>query len=396
MSDPVQPDARRFSRRAFFGWLGSIGLAAVVVTIIGTIERYLSNVPGLTSWNPSRPGHTAGHDRAKLTRLRRKTQQAYAASNSNLVLVQQRDPARRLRSSVVQWPHPLLFARRPALRSTHRILKNDEWKGIVRPRCGKGRPWAEASTTHFVGAHEATIREYLALGEISFDGSDSTQGLDMALSVLAPLFGDDRNRCNWRAYFLYARLMCCQESDPERARSAVLLTVWNRPSTEAKPKQIAFLWSADEFRKWHKKTRTERFLKRLRGRTEFARLLRGGQSSSGQDTASAERDRSNRPRPLASKGMPRARKLKLVRRKERRGAAKKITLWNRINILWNHSTRQIGPGDLSPKTTAGPRKVHLLKARHANGHKLKCKTPVRKQPCVPVAGKSRGRPILHH
>ncbi len=388
MSDSPQPDPQRFSRRALFGWFGSIGMAAAFVTIIGAIESYFSNVPDLFSWSPNHANRSPRLGRAKLARIRRKAKKAYAASNTDLILVEHRDRSRQIKSSVVHWPHPLLLGRRLPLKKTHRVVKRDEWKKIVQPRCGKGPRWTASSTTHFEAAHEAVIREHLALEELSFVDSNQVQGLDKALSILVPLFGDDRNRCNWRAYYLYSRVLCWQESDPEQARSAILRTVWNRPDAEVKPKQIAFLWSADEFRKWHNKSRTGRFLKRLRKRAEFARSLRRGQSSSGQDTASAERDRSNRPRPLASKERARTRKLKLARRKERRGAPKRITFWNRVMILWNRPVRQTSPGDLGSNTTGAPHKAHLLKVGRKNKRKIKCRVSKRRQQCIPVAGKT--------
>ena len=390
MSDSPQPNPQRPSRRALLGWFGSIGIAAAFVAITGAIESYFSNVPSLFSWSPNRANRTPRPSRAKLMRMGRKAKKAHAASNTDLILVEHRDRSKRLMTSVVHWPHPLLIGRRLPLNMTHQLLKRDEWKKIVQPRCGKGSRWTKPSTTHFEAAHEAIMREHLALEELSFVDINQVHGLDEALNVLAPLFADDRNRCNWRAYYLYSRILCWQEPDPEQARSAILRTVWNRSDVELKPKQIAFLWSVDEFRKWHSKTRTAPFLRRLRKRTEFARSLRGGQSSSGQDTASAERDRSNRPRPLATKQRARIRKLKLARRRERRAAPKKITFWNRVMILWNRSTRQTSSGDLSRNTNGTPHKAHLLKAGRKNKRNLKCTISKRRQQCIPVAGRTLG------
>ncbi len=171
MTDFAQPEQQRFSRRALLGWFGSIGMAAVIVTIIGAIESYFSNVPGLFSWSRNRPNRNLGRDRAKLIRLGRKAKKANA-SNRDLILVENHNRSGRLSSSVVHWPHPLLFGLRLPLKETHRILEGDEWKKIVQPRCGKGPLWTKSSTTHFEAAHEEAIREHLALEELSFVGSN--------------------------------------------------------------------------------------------------------------------------------------------------------------------------------------------------------------------------------
>ena len=395
MSGPHQPSPPRFSRRALLGWIASICGATVLITFIAAVEGFFSNIPRLISWNSKRAGRIPGHDRAKLARIRRKAQTVFAFSNPNLVLVVHRSRENRIRSSVVHWPHPWLFGRQLPLKQNHRTLQNDQWKKIVQPHCGKGVPWGNSSTTHFYAAREAVIREHLALAELSFGSSNNVQGLDKALAVLAPLFDEDRSRCNWRIYYLYSRLVCWKEPDAELARAAILRTAWSRADTEAKPIQLAFLSSIDEFRKWHTKSRTDRFLQRLKKRTQFAQSLRGGQSSSGQDTATAERVRSNRPRPLATRKQTRTRVLKLRRRKERRGAHKKLALWNRVTILWKRSAPQSSQDELNRSTKGGPHKIHLRKVRHTNKPKAQCTVSKRKLQCIPIEGKSKmGRIVL--
>lgn len=386
MADENKPTPKRkVSRRALFGWCVSAGAAALFVGIFTSIHNALSDIPALTFWKSRRTGH-AGRERAKSVRIIRKVQTARGVSNPDLVLVENRSPSRELKTSVVHWPHPSLFGRRPILNTRHRVLKNDDWKNVVKPRCSGTSLEKKRSTTHFDARRDAVIREHLALAKVSFESGNSPRpnhGVDEALAILAPIFDDDRNRCNWRAYHLYSRLVCLNETDPEQARGAILKATWNRPESEPKPDQLRFLSSAGAFSLWHKKCSTFREFQRLRRRVEFSKSLRGGQSSSGQDTAFAERDRSNRPRPLANRKSGSVRQKKLERRKIRRGARKRVTFWHRITVLWNRARLS----NQSPRTDQelNPHENRHRKIRHSR----RCPVSKRGTRCLPLKEKPR-------
>jgi len=386
----------KLSRRALLGWSISAGAAAVFVAIFARIHNALSDVPALTFWRSNRTAH-AGRQRAKLSRTIRKQRDTIVTSNFELVLVEHRSPSGNLKNSVVHWPHPSLFGHRSQLSARHRILRNNEWKSLVRPHCGKGSLWSKGSTTHFLAPRDAVIREHLALVELSFENVDASHpphGLDQALAILGPIFDDDRNRCNWRTYHLYSKLVCWKEPDPERARAAILSATWNRPDSETKPKQLSYLSSPGNFSAWHKKCQTIGQFQRLRKRVKFSQSLRGGQSSSGQDTASAERAVRIGLGPRTTKTLISIHQHKLARRKARRGAKKRVTLRQRISVLWNRAFSNNEKA--SANTELKPRKNHPEKARHSP----KCPVSNRRLQCIPLREKPRllrvngGRPFV--
>jgi hypothetical protein len=276
----------------------------------------------------------------------------------------------------VHWPHPLLFTYRLP-KKARQVLANDHWKAVVKARCVSERSKRPSSITHFYAKHESVIREQLALAEISFR-ANGISGTDNALETLGPALFDNLHRFNWRLYHLYARLVCCGEADAKKAFERVLTEAWARPEAEPKPKELAFLASYDRFVKFHGKTRSEPVQKRLKERVEFAVSLRGGQSSSGQDTAFAERARSNRPRPHTQ-----TRKAKLERRSERRGKRKKVSFWNRIAILWKRASA-------TPESKQQSLEKPRLTTRPKTGHwRFRPFVSPRPETCIPTERKSR-------
>ncbi len=394
MREPPQQAPSRPSRRAFLGWSISIAGAASFLTFVAAAEGVLSNLPGLFSRRFKR-GVATGHDRAKRARLRRRTASVRASANTDLVLIERRNSSGKVRTSVVHWPHPLLFGRRLALREKPQVLPGNQWQHIVHAHCGAEPASFNSSTTHFYAAHEGAIRENLALAALSLDSGNRLQGLDEALAILAPLFDDDRQRCNWRLYHLFGRLTCCSESEPARAYSSVIERAWKRPHEETKPKELDFLASAENFNRWYAKTKTERFARRLRKRIQFAQALRRGQSSSGQDTVLAERDRSNRPRPHTIHGRMSVRKLKLARRRERRAARKKFTFWDRIKVLANGFRREFAPDSNGQNTTNEPYDLRSTSSRRGKNHRRKqtrkCAVSKRNLHCIPMRRKLPSR-----
>lgn len=367
----------RFSRRAFLGWFISIGGAATVVTGLAAWEGVMSNLPSLFSWRSKRR-RIPGHDRAKLRRIARHSQPRSLFEESvNLVLV--RDSSKiSIRSSVVHWPHPRLFAAHLPKRGNHRVLLGDDWKRIVQPRCVAGKTKRAGSTTHFYPPHEGLIREQLALNEVTFR-TDSIEGTSKALEILRPALEDNRQRYNWRLYHLYGRLICCEEADPTKAYKRVLNDAWARPEAEHIPKELFFLSDIASFESFHAKARTSSFQKQLKKRVEFAVSLRRSQSSSGQDTAVwAERVRSNRPRLQSN-----VRRAKLARRSKRRGMGKRDSFWHRITVLWKRASLTPNSNELTTE------KPHLTTAQRLRHLKIRSFVSPRLESCIPTRRQSR-------
>jgi hypothetical protein len=391
MSKPTQHTTPQPSRRALLGWFISISGAATFLTFVAAAEGVLSNLPGLFS-RRARRGPGTGHDRAKRARIRREVAAAHASSNTELVLIDRRNPSGGVRTSVVHWPHPLLFGRRLVLREKPQILLGNQWQHVVQPHCSVDLTSSNSSTTHFYAAHEGAIRENLALAALSVDKNGGLKGLDEALAILGPLFDDDRQRCNWRLYHLFGRLTCCAESEPARAYSSVLERAWKRPQHETRPKELEFLASAEKFNEWYAKTKTEQFTRRLRKRILFAQALRRGQSSSGQDTVFAERVRSNRPRPLTTQEQMSTRRFKLARRKERRAARKKFSFWDRVKVITNSFRREFGLDSNDQSTTGeqyGTRPSGTKRRKQdRRKHTTKCAVSKRNLHCIPMRRRS--------
>jgi hypothetical protein len=328
VTEPLQnrpaPD-HSITRRAWFGWLASIGAAALVliVVIVWNGWAFIRRRPARTSLPGRRRNRAAARNAAA----------KFATANHNLLLVQHHAPKEVLKSSVVHWPHPKLFKNRPQLTHNPKPLPGNEWQAVVQARCQPAQP--PPTATHFAALHEGTIRENLALSKLTFTPKGELQNVDAALAILAPLFDDDRQRCNLRLYHLYGTLVSWKEPNPEAAYKAVIGATWKRPA-ESRPAGLQFLQDLAKFTKWHQnRARRESSINQLRKRIAVAQWLRG-QSSSGQDTAQAERDRSNRPRPLTpDRRETRTRKLarRKQRRAERNGRKSSLALfWNRLRL----------------------------------------------------------------
>jgi hypothetical protein len=404
MGKPSISSSPQFSRRAFFGWFISLGGAAVFLTFVAGAEGVLSTLPGLFSKSPKR-GSKLGHDRAKRARTRRKRFAKQATLNHELVIVERRYPPTKVRSSVVHWPHQALFTPRLLLKKNAPTLPGDSWKDRVHPHCGLDELTSKASTTHFYAAHDGVIREQLCLACLSLNASSELHGAEDAMAILSPLFDDDRQRCNWRLYHLFARLACWAETSPEQARARILTTAWKRPMSGDMPKQLEFLNSDQEFHRWYVKSKSDRFVRRLHKRIEFAQSLRWGQSSSGQDTASAERDRSNRPRPLPKKLQTDRRRQKLHRRKERRARRKTFGFQDRIKILIGRFRRELGSdSDTDAKSNPATMQSPVLKPYRTDHHrkalprmrKARCTVSRRHIPSIPIRRRSSRPGGLFH
>lgn len=307
-----------------------------------------------------------------------------------LVQVDHLSRHKKAKFSVIYWPHPALFRRRPLLSTRAHTVMVSEW-----PLRVKGR-WLERPRGHciletsdqavpiyFDRAREGVIRENLALNSLSFDAVGNLQGLEGALSTLTPLFDDDRNRCNWRLYCLFARLACWKDANPAQALGRILTTVWKRPDDKL-PNQLSFLASIEAFKKWHARCKSRYTVIRLKRRIELAQSLCGGQSSSGKDTANAERARSNRPRPPSTRSQLQTRRKKLARRSLRRAQRSGFSVRNRVRTLWDRFWQDLNNTEVDSKGSSlkeSRRPAHPSRTRHMGRSRFRCLVSRRTIPC---------------
>lgn len=252
----------------------------------------------------------------------------------------------------------------------------------MRPEAAK----LPSSTTHFYPPQEATIREHLALAALEFKPSEQVSGLSEALGTLLPLFSDDRQRCNWRVFQLYARLVCLDESNPEKAYAAVLTDAWKRPVAQV-PNQLLFLKSLVDFQKWYAKSLSAKWGKLLKKRVEAAKSM-WSQSSSGQDTGQPERVRSNRPRLLQP--VSAVRKAKLSRRRKKRAALRANTMGKRFVTVWSRLQRAFAEDEGQTGVNEAelqPQKIRNHRTR--NKKRFHCTVSRLNIPSIPSPNKRR-------
>lgn len=350
------------TRRALFGWLVSLGGAGLVLAIFAATQGALSNLPGLFS-KRQRTG------RAKAARLRRRQPWRNAPREASFL---------RTRKGVVHLQTSRLFSRqRRPVRG--QVVKEPLQ---VAARCLKKS--GATPTSYFAAREEGVIREHLALSLLSFQEGRITGNIEQALETLRPVFDDNRNRCNWRLYELYGRLLCLRYDDKQRqlAYDAARRELWPYPDATlpaipgrpADQQPLAWLASLDSFTRWHQRTRSDAMRKRLVKRMEQARVFVEGQSSSGKDTASRGEDRSNRPSPSSHKRSARRTRRNL---REHRQAAVRPSPWRRFSDAFSRAV------------TNGPRRPAVRDRYPRRSHWI-CPAPRRDTTCA-VLKRSRSR-----
>ena len=385
-----------FSRRALLGWFLSIGSAAGIMALISWL-----GFSGLFSKTGKAP--LQKHDRAKAKRKARRAVSAAASVVPRFVLTEWRGPRRQLQSSLVHWIHPQ-FNHQPRIGHATRAIQPKEVPAKVHPRCSKNASMVRKGTTHFYPPLESITRENLALASINVlevetnDTKNGTKngtnanGMATALALLMPLFDDDRHRCDWRIYSLYARLYCCKEPDAKAAYNNLLATVWKRK--DRRPQQLAFLASLEQFEKWHARSRSSTAVRRLQHRIETANSMIRGLSSNGQDTATAEAPRSNRARPL-SPTQKETRKLKLSRRHQRRKARRgnsadqTAILWHRMLRNLELNTNRRDSNGIEATVPSAPRVFRQI--RKSKRFHRECSAPRQNLPTIPSVRKVKRR-----
>jgi hypothetical protein len=302
---------RGLNRRTFFKIVMWIVAFAIVALLVDLFRR---------EYQPSTRLRRRLRARAKRKRFRSQT----ISSASNMVM-------NHRGTGIIHWPHPKIFKyREEALLAKGTRFAVSEWKskiGIAIPSKKKRKP-SRAGKSRFERRREPTIRETLALSNLSVDIQTlEFRNVSLALDILRPALKVDysepkrRSTCNGsirikqasRSFVLYARLLCLQfENDASQAynvltaqlkrQSSTAMALKKRGTQDLDPLDIPSRvpWAHMSFGDWHSKTimrhsKHRVFRARLAKRVLSAQEIAGVKavqisrdSSSGQDTFRGE------------------------------------------------------------------------------------------------------------